>query len=599
MVSVHLWLVLLLAGSTRPPREAEPRAAPTPAPAADPAVDAPGIEPPYRPPSAAQGATYRARRPKSIVDAQLYREAFSAPLTLRDGRRGTGSLIDLAPATHAWFLATWTQGDGTSRTWHVENPAGRTQRVALAPDGLLLTRGEIPRWCDVWTDLESASRSGRLYAPICGGALAVRNGAIGHTTTLEWTADFLRDHVYFGEHLTTLVKRTLLADALRITSELSPSAAPAGPRTLAPPPARVAPSAVGRRLEPVDLALPVDSPRPELPVGEWAPVHAVPGAWVSALQPRYLHPEVLAANAPFTHALDPVEGAALVYTVAVDLAAFDLGYELGTDHPRVGWSERAPARMRDPTLPGPDGFATVDPLARTGMINPALVPRLTAVFVGGFKRSHSAFKDGRLAGQNAASHAGFVQFGTELSHLQPGLATVLVDVDGRVDLKTWTEADDRDLWRIRHARQNGVPLVAPDPDTGQVRPGELVGDWTGGNWSGSADGGRLRSVRSGLCLVESDHRRFLLYSYFSSATPSAMAHVFSAYGCRYGMLLDMNALEHTYLAFHVREGGELALRHLVAGMEEVDVTVRRKTWPRFVGYADNRDFFYLLRKEDR
>jgi hypothetical protein len=66
------------------------------------------------------------------------------------------------------------------------------------------------------------------------------------------------------------------------------------------------------------------------------------------------------------------------------------------------------------------------------------------------------------------------------------------------------------------------------------------------------------------------------------------------------MLLDMNALEHTYLALYVRRGGEVHVAHLIPGMTEVDKTgAGGKLIPRFIGFPDNRDFFYLIRREDR
>jgi hypothetical protein len=75
-----------------------------------------------------------------------------------------------------------------------------------------------------------------------------------------------------------------------------------------------------------------------------------------------------------------------------------------------------------------------------------------------------------------------------------------------------------------------------------------------------------------------------------------MAHVFSAYECDYAMLLDMNALEHTYLAVDVVDSDEFGVEHLVEGMDVLDVRKRGQIWPRFVGYSDNRDFFYVMRK---
>ena len=105
-------------------------------------------------------------------------------------------------------------------------------------------------------------------------------------------------------------------------------------------------------------------------------------------------------------------------------------------------------------------------------------------------------------------------------------------------------------------------------------------------------------VARGRCLArvprESD---FSSTPFSTSATPSAMARVFQAYQCRYAMLLDMNALEHTYLAIYKRQGSNLYVQHLIQGMSEVDRSVKGQYIPRFLGYSDNRDFFYLTRKE--
>jgi len=117
-----------------------------------------------------------------------------------------------------------------------------------------------------------------------------------------------------------------------------------------------------------------------------------------------------------------------------------------------------------------------------------------------------------------------------------------------------------------------------------------------GNWSGSVEG-RYRTLRSGLGLQEQDGNHFLLYGYFSTATPSAMAQVFQAYHCKYALPLDMNALEHTYLAVYQKQETHFLVQHLITGMDVLDRTSKDgQVAPRFVGYADNRDFFYLLRK---
>ena len=180
--------------------------------------------------------------------------------------------------------------------------------------------------------------------------------------------------------------------------------------------------------------------------------------------------------------------------------------------------------------------------------------------------------------------------------LHPDLATIFVLDDGSVHMRTWTEQDKALLPRVRFARQNGVPLVEPDPATGEGVPGSLVKSWLGGNWSGSGEA-ELRTLRGGACMRTVGNRQFLIYAYFSTATPSAMARTFQAYGCDYAMLMDMNSQEHTYVAIYTQEQTGLDPHHLVSGMAAVDTRASNGTpIPRFVGFADNRDFIYLLRK---
>jgi hypothetical protein len=74
--------------------------------------------------------------------------------------------------------------------------------------------------------------------------------------------------------------------------------------------------------------------------------------------------------------------------------------------------------------------------------------------------------------------------------------------------------------------------------------------------------------------------------------------VFQAYHCKYAMLLDMNALEHTYLALYRQRDSRFLIQHLIQGMEVLDKSIEGQDLPRFVGFADNRDFFYLSRRKD-
>src|SRR5205085_58748 len=127
------------------------------------------------------------------------------------------------------------------------------------------------------------------------------------------------------------------------------------------------------------------------------------------------------------------------------------------------------------------------------------------------------------------------------SRMNPGLSTLAVYRDGRMELKTWTNDDADNVKDIAFARQNGVAII----ENGM--PGEQVKNWGAGNWSGSEDS-KFRTLRAGVCSQTNGSKHYLIYGYFSSVTPSAMARVFQAYGCDYAMHLDMNALEHTYLS---------------------------------------------------
>jgi hypothetical protein len=332
--------------------------------------------------------------------------------------------------------------------------------------------------------------------------------------------------------------------------------------------------------------------------GAWYATRGNSGVYVSILQPNLIDPAILQSYKTTVNNLDRVEASALSYLIAFDLDQFELGYAVGTEHPRVEWSDHMPEQMRIPSLPGPDGIGNIRSLIATGLVSPEDARKTVATFTGGFKRTHGAFKYGELALKNHGSHYGFIENGVVFSKLQPGLSTILVLDDGSIEMKTWVEADNVLLARIRHARQNGVPVIEFDEASSSGVPGRLVGRWGPGNWSGSQDK-KLRTMRSGAALQTNHGKHFLIYAVFSDATPSAMARIFQAYRCDYAMLLDMNALEHTYLALYRRSGPQMFVDHLLKGMSEVDKSVAGELVPRFLGYPDNRDFFYLMRRNPR
>ena len=559
-------------------------------------------------PSPGQIEDYRANREKSVVELQQFRELTRLKVAGFAGSPAVASLIDLNPRFGTWYLLRLETPNGPSATYHLENPSGARLRLDPAyRSGIVIERGGSESnekfLCELWpagtaTPLADARASRVAYAPLCGGRLFVRNPVEGHRTPKERVVDLLRDHVWQGEVITVLVRDLFYRDAYLATSSLATAPVkppPESPRGPVPP--LVSPAAFDRLLVPVNLGIGLAGGASDgrVAVGRWYPAQDLPGIFVTTLRPDLVSPEVIEEQRGRVAALDAVESVALVYLVAFDLEQFDLGFRLGTDHPRVGWSDMVLPAVRDDALTGPDGIETIEPLVRTGMLSPTERSRVAATFTGGFKRAHGAFRVSNLAVIDHGSHYGFVENGVVLSKLRPGLATAVVFDDGSVDLRTWTNQDDALLPRIRDARQNGVAILERDAGSLRTVPGARVREWGPGNWSGSADK-KLRTLRAGLCLQESQGRKFLVYGYFSSATPSSMARVFQASGCRYAMLLDMNALEHTYMAVYKAQGPPLVTQHLIDGMEVVDGSRDGQPLPRFVSVADNRDFFYLLRR---
>ena len=560
-----------------------------------------------------QVAEYHFDTPKTIIELQQFRQTETATIEGPDGQRGTATLVNLNPLINVWYLLRLSWPDGSPGLfYHLQNSHPHEQRLSLSQGGLHgvpVAKTGSGSTCELWSSsakpsLAEARASHAPYAPLCGGRLDLRNPTEGGSTAREAVADFLRKHVWGGEKIVVFVRDTFFKDRWReeakvvAGSERVP-AAPEKAGPAAPLSALLDPAYQGRLIATGDLGIDVETAgRGAVALGDWYPARDNAGVFVSVVQPAAVAAEILQSYPRVVHPLDSVERSALVYLVAFDLNHFDLALVLGTDHPGVGWSPRVLPEVRDRRLPGPDGIGTIAPLVATGMISPAHAPRTVATFAGGYKREHGAFKYGKLARINHGSHYGFIEEGVVFSKLQPELSTIFALEDGSIHLKTWAEADNRLLAQIRYARQNGVPVIEYDEGANRSFPGPLVGEWGPGNWSGS-EAGKLRTLRAGLALQEANGKRFLIYGYFSTATPSAMARVFQAYRCRYAMHLDMNALEHTYLAIYKRAGGHLLVQHLIQGMSELDKTVDGKYVPRFIGYPDNRDFFYLMRREER
>jgi len=554
-------------------------------------IDAPGPEQ-----LAAQRAAYEAVATKTIVDLQPFRA--EQRLTLADGTELM--LASLSPAINSWYLLEIkAPGARRSNWYHLENIDTRGTRLALEPaeiPTLRLAHADGNSTCALVADtgsvLEDARKVGLPYAPLCNGQIYLRNRVDGSRTSRERTAEFLRDNVWFGDSLVNLVKDTFYQDAyaetgttLGITAVGSVVEA-LGQAALVDYP--VISTSIGMALE--------GAPEGGMAQGQWYAMAGNTGVYASVVQPGKISREIL-DRPNETNWLDDVERWATAYLVAFDLTDFEVGYEVGTDHPTLNWSPRPSGSGRNYSIPGPDGVASSTPLVTLGMVSPSQAHRVAATFTGGYKREHGAFRMGDYAFSYNGHHYGFVVDGVVLSKLVPDLSTLYVLDDGTIGMRTWAVEDEALLPQIRFARQNGVPLIAPDPATGDSVPGPLVRAWGPGNWSGSAEA-QLRTLRAGACMKTVQGRQMLIYAYFSTATPSAMARVFQAYGCEYAMQLDMNSVEHTYAAIYTpKPEGGLEISHLVRAMRDIDARANDGTrLPRFVAYSDNRDFFYLLRK---
>lgn len=558
-------------------------------------------------PAGIQSAEYEAVTSKTIVELQQFRQTSSLSIQLDEGIEGTATLTNLNPAINVWYVLNIAAKDGSESSYHLENPEPFFRKIFLdskVPLGVEIEEGASRYPCSLFGGgptgpLVQARNSQLIYAPLCDGRLYLRNPAKGHRTSLEAAAEFLRNQVWGGEKVIVLFHH-LLEDSHRETGELHTedqglATSQSRDTDILPLPAQIDMKYADRLLTPSDLGITLESQEKSgVRPGTWYAASGNPGIYVSVIEPDLIAPAILDTHKTTVNTLDHVEASALCYLVAFDLDQFDIAYALGTEHPAVGWSDHIQPGIKNPKLPGPDGIGTISPLVSTGLISPENARRTVATFTGGFKREHGAFKYGEFALKNYGSHYGFLEDGVVFSKLQPGLATIFVFDDGSMQMGTWNAQDDRSLAKVKYARQNGVPLVEYDERSQSTVPGRLVKNWGAGNWSGFEDM-RLRTIRSGAALQSNGKMRFLIYAVFSDATPSAMARVFQAYRCRYGMLLDMNALEHTYLALYRRDGSQLFVDHLISGMSQMEKSDSNGSIPRFLGYPDNRDFFYVMR----
>jgi hypothetical protein len=560
----------------------------------------------YGQPAEQAGPTRAPGTDGTVVAIQPFQRTTS--VTLPDQSRLW--LVDINPNVRGrYLLIRQRPGQSDQTLVDIENPV-HEQVVTLADSGLMVAQGEVKVACTFRT-VDGRDLFGSMsqpFTPFCDSRLLVRSKQTGYRTTEEAAVSLLRGiGGGMGESLINFYKSTMGQDAnleRAGTAQASPDQSDVPTAAELPRRAQINAKDANTVFPVHRMAVQVAKPasRTALRPGIWYPAASQPDVAVSMIAPRQIDSAIMQRNTNLVHSLDDVESDALVYLMAFDMSAYTIDYRVGTDHPGVEWSSR-PSLSRGSSN-GPDGFDNVRPLARVGMVPPQDLSRLAAVFIGGFKRDHGAFRYGPLAQVNQGSHYGFVENGVVLSRLQPGLSTLIGRTDGSIELRTWTERDAATMDTVRFARQNGMPLVETDAN-GSIVPGSTVRNWGVGNWSGalvvSKDPGgndqrsaQLRTLRGGVCMQTHAGRSWLIYGYFTAATPSAMVRVFQAYGCNYAMLLDMNAPALAYAALYANNGKSgLRAEYLNDSMWDAEPG---KGHYRFLSANDNRDFFAVLRR---
>ncbi|MFA6242813.1 MAG: hypothetical protein WC655_17875 [Candidatus Hydrogenedentales bacterium] len=487
----------------------------------------------------------------------------------------------------------------------VSTPAHGVQHFVLWPNAFVhappLAANDASRpadiqLCDAPTVsdvLRSATRAASAFTPICDGLVLVRSQKSGAATLLESTTDFLRQ-ASFGDWLLEQSKPYLIPAPELVSDHAGTgqSLPTAGPR-----PALVDPSHNEASCVASSLGIETEAPDRNLVYGRWYRALSHPGVFVSVMKASMVEKQILASYPDRVARLgsqDAREGDALVYALAFDTRQFRFGFAMGAEHPYLGWS---PYIQSPPhKAPGPDGFATKKPLATIGAVAPNEAPFVAATFTGGFKRQHGAFKSGTLARVNNGSHFGFAEKGVVFSRLMPGLATAFIRQNGQMDLFSWPQESSAFSSSMHDARQNCVAIVDGVDTAGMTIPGALVNKWGEGAWSGSQTG-QFTTTRTGLAIQDTGGTPFVIFTYFTGATPNAMARVFQAYQCRYAMLLDMNSFSACFAALYSRDAQRQVadVEYLHMGMAAVGGKAGSL---RFLQTNDTRDFFYVLRKPD-
>lgn len=511
------------------------------------------------------------------------------------------SLINLNTNINTWYLLNVTNRNNNDATYNLL-AVKNNLNLRLDPKSpeLLIGPPANTYRCNIEAEITGrflqTKRAKSSYLPVCNNLLFVVIKQDGFQSMVEKGAEVLR---WLGgdasESIISGVKNTIFKDKYLVkerTEELVEGSEAAVNNT-ALPRADVDERFRHTTIPAHSLGLKTETSEARLLAGHWYPLKNFPDVYASMIMPGMVSREIQSSYRDRVNGLDGEENNALVYLMSFSLDKYTMGWGHGTDHPGVGWSSRARNITRDNPY-GPDGFNRMEPLIPLGHVPPYYWSKTIGTISGGFQKRHSAFRAGDLSKTDKGHHYGFMQDGVMLVSPSADLATVIVYRDGTVKMKRWTTQDNALLYFTKHLRQNGVPLIYRD-ENGKGVPGELVNQWGAGNWSGTAEK-QLRASRGGACIIETPKEKFLVYAYFSGATPSGMTRVFQAYGCNFAMHLDMNSPGQAYASLFTpqEDGGSLDIELLMTDMYAY--MGGNKKSPRYFIKPDYKDFFYIMKR---
>lgn len=507
-------------------------------------------------------------------------------------------LVNLNTNVNALYILR-IKDKGRTRALNLQNALAPSVELRLNGGNLEFIRGnKITGTCpNVISAVSSPEAQSQPFGPVCDGKLYVRNRANGYQPALEKGVQVLRSILGDkAEGIINTAKDTVFEDKYK--EEASLVKAGADKRTFeskalkrAQMNENYAGQAISNHKLGVRLAAGYDAKA--INAGEWYPASQTPNVYVSVITPGMVSPEILKTHTNRVQPLQPGESNSITYLIAFDMKKFTLGWAHGTNQPGIGWSERVTPEQRQAFGggAGPSGVNSFGDINNPGHVPPHEIPKTVATISGGFQLKHGHFPWGKYSRINKSTHFGFIENGVVMALPSPGLSTLYVRIDGTINMKTWTEADNAEIPKIRYLRQNNLPLIEPDQNGAGI-PGDHVGNRSHGNWSGSAEGNNY-TPRGAACLIESQSEQYFVYAYFSAATPNAMARVFQAYGCKQAIHLDMNSPGQSYLSLMSIAGQKITTQPLTTDMPSVNP---QKDIPRYLAVPDFRDFFWVTRK---